>query len=58
MSEDLVIGKTFFRGNHIGSTDLGQEFVRGYQRVPPNNVYEGYSMGYQRVSGGVDDALG
>lgn len=50
--EDLV------RGHHIGSNDLGQEFVRGYQGVPPNNVDEGYSMGYRRISGAVDDALG
>jgi len=46
------------RGLQIGSSDLGLEFVRGYQGVPPSNVDEGYGMGYRRIPGGGEDGLG
>lgn len=45
------------RGLQIGSTDLSQEFLRGYQGVSPGNVDEGYGMGYRRIPGGGEDGL-
>lgn len=46
------------RGLQIGLTDLGQEFARGYQVVPPGNVDEGYGTGYRRISGSGEDGPG